>query len=233
MASVVISPTAALKITELMYNPTEGKAYEFIELKNTSAEPLKLKGVTLSGVRFEFDKQTLAPWASGLLISNDDPEAFMEKHPNANILGSYGGSLSNNGEEIRLIDPDGQVVYTVDYSAERPWPSAADGGGSSLELVSHLASERNPTNWRASFLTGGTPGDVLFTEIERTEGDRLSIQFLGLPGNSYTLHSRPALVTGEWSQMETNEFVTEMKVVEFIVTPGLGAEQRFYRVSSP
>ena len=233
MASVVISPTAALKITELMYNPTEGKAYEFIELKNTSAEPLKLKGVTLSGVRFEFDKQTLAPWASGLLISNDDPEAFMEKHPNANILGSYGGSLSNNGEEIRLIDPDGQVVYAVDYSAERPWPSAADGGGSSLELVSHLASERNPTNWRASFLTGGTPGDVLFTEIERTEGDRLSIQFLGLPGNSYTLHSRPALVTGEWSQMETNEFVTEMKVVEFVVTPGLGAEQRFYRVSSP
>ena len=35
-ASVTISDTAALQITELMYNPVEGKAMEYIELKNAS-----------------------------------------------------------------------------------------------------------------------------------------------------------------------------------------------------
>ncbi|MDP6687830.1 MAG: CotH kinase family protein [Acidobacteriota bacterium] len=232
-ASVVISPAAALKITELMYNPIDGKVFEFIELKNTAAVPLNLAGVSLSGVQFTFDDQTLAPWESGLLIPNDDPAAFLLKHPDAPLLGTYGGSLSNSGEEISLLDPDGQVVYTVNYSTEDPWPSAADGGGSSLELLSGRISERDPGNWRASLVTGGTPGDILFTEINRTDDGRVAIQFLALPGNSYSLHSSDDVASGDWKKLEVNEFVTDTKVVKFVVSPEEGSRQRFYRVSSP
>jgi len=232
-ASIVISPTAALRITELMYNPADGKVFEFIELKNTGNVPLDLSGVSLSGVQFTFDEQTLAPWESGLLIPNDDPAAFLVKHPDAPVLGTYGGSLSNSGEEIRLLDPDGQVVYAVNYSTEDPWPSDADGGGSSLELVSGSVSERDPANWQASHLPGGTPGDILFTEITRTGDGRVAIRFLGLPGNAYSLHARDDLGSGKWQRLELNEFVTEAKIVEFIVSPGEGSGQQFYRVSSP
>ncbi|MDP6752151.1 MAG: CotH kinase family protein [Verrucomicrobiota bacterium] len=233
-ASIVISPTAALKITELMYNPADGKVFEFIELKNTGNFPLELSGVSLSGVQFTFDEQTLAPWESGLLIPNDDPAAFLVKHPNAPVLGTYGGSLSNSGEEIRLLDPDDQVLYMVNYSRESPWPSAADGGGSSLELVSAHTSERDPANWRASLVTGGTPGDILFTEIRRNSaGNRVVIQFLGLPGNAYSLHSSDDVASGDWKKLEVNEFVTDTKVVKFVVSPEEGSRQRFYRVSSP
>ena len=232
-ASIVISPTAALKITELMYNPADGKVFEFIELKNSGNLPLELSGVSLSGVQFTFDEQTLAPWESGLLIPNDNPGAFLLKHPDAPVLGTYGGSLSNSGEEIRLLDPDGQIVYAVNYSTERPWPSAADGGGSSLELVSGHASERDPANWRASLVPGGTPGDILFTEVSRTSDGLVSIRFLGLPGNTYSLHGSSDLGLGKWQKLEANEFVTEPKVVEFIVSPVNGDGQQFYRVSSP
>ena len=233
-ASIVISPSAALKVTELMYNPTDGKTFEFIELKNISGAPLDLAGVSFSGVRFTFDEGTLAPWESGVLIPNDDPAAFIAKYPDAPILGTYGGSLSNSGEELRLLDPDGQIVFSVNYSADSPWPSKADGVGSSLELVSQLASERDPSNWRASLVPGGTPGDILFlsTKLSLT-GGRMAIRFLALPGNTYSLHTSDDLASGKWRKLEANEFVTKMKVVEFVVSPGDGEGQQFYRVSSP
>ncbi|MBT7912258.1 MAG: lamin tail domain-containing protein, partial [Verrucomicrobia bacterium] len=233
-ASIVISPSAALKVTELMFNPTDGKTFEFIELKNISDAPLDLAGVSFSGVRFTFDKRTLAPWESGVLIPNDDPAAFIAKYPNAPILGSYGGSLSNSGEELRLLDPNGQIVFSVNYSADSPWPSEADGNGASLELVSQLVSERDPSNWRASLVPGGTPGDILFlsTQLSLT-GGRMAIRFLGLPGNTYSLHTRDDLGSGKWRKLEVNEFVTEMKVVEFVVSPDNGVGQQFYRVSTP
>lgn len=233
-ASIVISPSAALKVTELMFNPTDGKTFEFIELKNISDAPLDLAGVSFSGVRFTFDERTLAPWESGVLIPNDDPAAFIAKYPNAPILGSYGGSLSNSGEELRLLDPNGQIVFSVNYSADSPWPSEADGNGASLELVSQLVSERDPSNWRASLVPGGTPGDILFlsTQLSLT-GGRMAIRFLGLPGNTYSLHTRDDLGSGKWRKLEINEFVTEMKVVEFVVSPDNGVGQQFYRVSTP
>ena len=233
-ASIVITPSAALKITELMYNPADGKTFEFIELKNVSGASLSLAGVSLSGVRFTFDDGTLAPWESGVLIPNDDPSAFIAKYPDAPILGTYGGSLSNSGEELRLLDPDGQIIFSVNYSPDSPWPSEADGGGSSLEFVSQLASERDPSNWRASLVSGGTPGDILFlsTQLSLT-GGRMAIRFLGLPGNTYSLHTSDDLGSGKWRKLEVNEFVTEMKVVEFVVSPDNGEGQQFYRVSTP
>ena len=232
-ASIVISPMATLKITELMYNPIDGKVFEFIELKNTGSVPLELAGVSLSGVQFIFDEQRLDPWKSGLLIPNDDPAAFFLKHPDAPVLGTYGGSLSNSGEELRLLDPDGQVVCAVNYSTESPWPSAADGGGSSLELISSHASERDSTNWRASLVPGGTPGDILFTEVSRTEDGHVAIRFLALPGNTYSLHASDDLGTGKWQRLEVNEFVRETKIVEFLVSPEGNNLHQFYRVSSP
>jgi hypothetical protein len=58
-------------------------------------------------------------------------------------------------------------------------------------------------------------------------------RFLGLPGNTYSLHTRDDLGSGKWRKLEINEFVTEMKVVEFVVSPDNGEGQQFYRVSTP
>ena len=233
-ASIVISPSAALKVTELMYNPADGKTFEFIELKNVSGAPLDLAGVSFSGVKFAFDTGTLAPWESGVLIPNDDPAAFVAKYPDAPILGTYGGSLSNTGEELRLLDTNAQIVFSVNYSADSPWPSEADGNGASLELVSQLASERDTANWRASLVPGGTPGDILFLSAQLSlTGGRMAIRFLGLPGNTYSLHTSDELGSGKWRKLEVNEFVTKMKVVEFVVSPDNGEGQQFYRVSTP
>ena len=125
------------------------------------------------------------------------------------------------------------MVFSVNYSADSPWPSEADGVGSSLELVSQLANEGDPANWRASLVPGGTPGDILFlsTELSLT-GGRMAIRFLGLPGNTYSLHTSGNLASGKWRKLQANEFVTKTKVVEFVVSPNGGEGQQFYRVST-
>ena len=61
----------------------------------------------------------------------------------------------------------------------------------------------------------------------------MAIRFLALPGNSYSLHTSDDLGSGKWRKLEANEFVTETKVVEFIVSPKDGDGQQFYRVSNP
>ena len=231
IASVTISDTAALQITELMYNPAEGKAMEYVEIKNTSGSPVPLSGVSLTGVNFTFSDGILAPWRSGVIISNDDPIAFSQKHPNANILGTFGGALSNGGEEVTLLDPDGQRISSVRYSSDAPWPEEADGHGSSLERVSLFNPAQDPSNWRASLVPGGTPGDVLLTEIARTGDGRISVKFLALPGNSYSLHATDDLGNRHWEKLENNAFVTEQKVVEFLIWPDTG--HQFYRIASP
>ena len=83
-------------------------------------------------------------------------------------------------------------------------------------------------------MPGGTPGDILFlsTELSLT-GGRLAIRFLALPGNTYSLHTSDDLGSGKWRKLEVNEFVTETKVVEFVVSPDDGEGQQFYRVSTP
>ena len=38
------------------------------------------------------------------------------------------------------------------------WPTAADGGGRSLEIIDVNGSPDEPANWQASTVLGGTPG---------------------------------------------------------------------------
>ena len=230
-ASITVSDAAALKITEIMYKPLESKAMEFIELKNASGSDLELAGVSFSGVNFSFTSGELKPWKSGVLISNDNPSLFSKKHPNVDILGTFGGALSNNGEEINLYDPKGQVLSTIAYNNDNPWPDNTNGSGFSIERISIAESANDPNNWRSSILQGGTPGDILETEITKTSDGRISIKFLAYPGNTYSLHATDNIGDGVWTKLENNEFVTKQKVVEFIIWPN--AENQFYRVSNP
>ena len=230
-ASITVSDAAPLKITEIMYKPLESKAMEFIELKNASGSDLELAGVSFSGVNFSFISGELKPWKSGVLISNDNPSLFSKKHPNVDILGTFGGALSNNGEEINLYDPKGQVLSTIAYNNDNPWPDDTNGSGFSIERISITESANDPNNWRSSILPGGTPGDTLETEITKTSDGRISIKFLAHPGNTYSLHATDNIGDGVWTKLENNEFVTKQKVVEFIIWPN--AENQFYRVSNP
>lgn len=144
-----------LRITEIMYNPVGGDAYEFVEVQNVGALPLNLAGFSFQGLTFTFPASTtLPPGAVLVLANNANPTLFATRYPSVSVFGYYSGSLANGGERIALLDGNLQTIVAVHYDDENGWPATADGGGASLEIIDPRGDPNAPANWRAS----GTPG---------------------------------------------------------------------------
>jgi hypothetical protein len=147
-------------ITELMYQPIGGSAFEFIELKNFGSAPVDLSGWHFSGITFMFSQGTmLQPGQTVLLASNNDPEAFALRYPAARVHGYFRGNLANRGETIVLRNAQGRAIRSVTYSNLPPWPLEAAQNGHSLELISRWADPNAPSSWIASAQPGGSPGE--------------------------------------------------------------------------
>jgi hypothetical protein len=148
-----------LRITEIMYNPPGGSAYEFIELHNPSSRPIDLGHFSFQGIIWEFPGDaTLRPQQRIILSSNDDPQSFAQRYPGVGSYGTFGGSLSNGGERLALVDAFGNNIISVRYNDRAGWPRSADGGGYSLVLRDIDGDLNDPTSWGASPQVHGSPG---------------------------------------------------------------------------
>jgi hypothetical protein len=145
-----------LVISEIMYHPSETAELEYIELRNTSAtSSLLLDGLSFTaGVTFAFPEGiSLSPGDSILVVQNRTD--FEAKYGTAiPIAGEYSGALNNAGETLTLSLGPNQPLRTVPYDDAPPWPTAPDGGGSSLVLIKPHSNpdHADPANWRS-----GTP----------------------------------------------------------------------------
>jgi hypothetical protein len=147
-----------IRITEIMYNPIGGDAYEYIELQNIGVTTVDLSGYSFQGITYIFPNgTTLAPGAVMVLASSVNPAAFATRYPGVVVAGYYGDKLSNGGERIALLDQNGNTVISVDYQNSGGWPIAANGLGSALEIINPNGDPDDPANWRAS---GGSPGVI-------------------------------------------------------------------------
>jgi hypothetical protein len=224
-----IPATAAnLRISEIHFNPgianetevaagfTDNDDFEFIELVNISSSRIDLTNVQLQqivangqieGVKFDFASgqvRQLEPGRQVLVVENLD--AFRLRYGNnLPLAGAWEGALSNGGETVSL-GSDGTLFQRVAYSGA--WYAAADGDGSSLEIVqaasNDLESWNRSTSWRASPRYGGSPGFdgvVLPGDTDgngRFDANDLARAFAageyedGIPGNS-------TFAEGDWN----------------------------------
>jgi len=158
-------PQRYLRITELMYHPAHGGAYneeeyEYIELTNIGTEALSLDGAKISdGVIFAFGEgATIPPGEYRLLVKNE--VAFESLYPGLSslILGHYTGSLDNGGETIDLEDATNSTILQFRYN---DWFHITDGGGFSLTIKNPNGNHDDwdrKSGWRTSALAGGSPG---------------------------------------------------------------------------
>jgi hypothetical protein len=150
-----------IRITELMYNPIGGDAYEFLELQNIGSAPVDLSGFSFQGIAYVVpDGTILAAGGVMVLASGSNPAAFAARYPGVLVSGYYGGALANGGERITLLDQNGNTVISVDYKNSGGWPPAANGGGYSLEIINPNGDPDDPANWTASATVNGSPGLV-------------------------------------------------------------------------
>ncbi len=149
-----------LRVTEIMYNPIGGDAYEFIELRHCGSTPLDVSGWSFGGISFTFSAGTiLAPGQILVLANSLDPAAFALRYPGVSVFGYFARRLNNGGERLALSDAAGKIMLAVDYGNSGGWVKTADGQGYSLELIDPFGDPNAASNW-GSTAYNGTPGTV-------------------------------------------------------------------------
>ena len=123
---------------------------EWIELFNRSEQVVDLSGWRLdNAVKFRFPPGTLLQPNEFVVIAKNESET-KANHPDARVVGSFSGSLANDNELILLRDELKNVVDKVHYFDGGRWPSAADGGGASIELIDAWSDNNVGEAWMAS-----------------------------------------------------------------------------------
>ncbi len=142
---------ATVVINEIHYKPADKTvAEEFVELYNAGAEAVDCSGWFFSdGIGFTFPEGTVVMPGEYLVVA-ESPAELAKSLKYAGALGPYAGRLENDGETICLRDRTGAVVDMVDYKCGFPWPIAAGGDGSSLELLNPALENDVGGAWRAS-----------------------------------------------------------------------------------
>ena len=173
----------AIVINEIMFHPyhepevPENYSLEFVELYNQGTDSVDLQGWQfVDGIEFSLPPVFLNP--GDYLIIAADSAAFREVYPEVtNVVGDWEGRLSNQGEDIELIDAGGVLIDRVKY-ADRgdwavrelgpidhehrgwQWSKESDGGGKSLELINCELSNDYGQNWGAALINGGKSWEV-------------------------------------------------------------------------
>lgn len=150
-----------LRITEIMYNPSEGSDFEFIELKNVGEQTLDLTGVRLSrGVSFTFPKTMLDPEAYIVVVA--DVGSFQSTYgSDVYVAGEYEGKLDNGGEAILIQLPEPTEAAILRFEYDDSWVPQTDGQGYSLVIRDPYAPASTwswPSNWVRSPRLNGSPG---------------------------------------------------------------------------
>ncbi len=138
-------------INEIMYKPpdTQGKG-EYVELFNRGTKTVNLGDWVLTGgIDFTFPPNTRLR-AGGYIVVAADAGLIRSFHGAINVLGNFSGKLSNEGDQLRLLDEKGNLADEVDYKPGGDWPELAAGRGSSLELLHPDMDNRLSSAWAAS-----------------------------------------------------------------------------------
>ncbi|MBJ11452.1 MAG: hypothetical protein CMG62_00005, partial [Candidatus Marinimicrobia bacterium] len=250
--------TAQVVISEIHYNPssTQGSDidWEFIELLNTGTEDIDLSGfgflssnpVNLSltnSSTFDgtiFSEGTVIQAGGYILLTRYVDGGYLDYNPydsngdgfldgsDALVIEWESGSLSNGGEDIQLVDADGNLIDFVDYedgvNDYGDWGTSHDGGGSSLELIDPSSDNSLAENWQSSWTFGGTPGAAASVEPTPTVTTIYDIQ------SDTTWPSGASLWEGEY--VETSGIVTAIDRIgtpsNFVIQDGSGGWSGIY-----
>jgi hypothetical protein len=162
-----------LRITELNVRPAapslgeiaagfeRADDFSYVELVNTSMQPLDLRGARLTqGIVFDLSDAATTQLLPGqrIVVAEDAAALRFRYGDEILVAGSWTGNLDADGEAITLVDHRGAVIHQFVYDTAAPWPTLAGGNGASLEVIDTSGDYSSPANWTVS-RPGGTPGE--------------------------------------------------------------------------
>jgi hypothetical protein len=206
--------TPPLVISKINYHPLvqedqDSSDYEFIEIINNSRSSVNLTGIYFGGLglTYQFSPGATISGNKSIYLANKS-ETFKERY-GFEPFGEFSRSLSNDGEDLVLLDAYGNIIDEVTYNDALPWPKEADGEGALLQLSglgldNSLASSWTAINDIAGNLStnsvqidpyvtlGPNPVSDLFT-LEISSGEISNVKLFSLDGKlvrSYAFNQR-------------------------------------------
>lgn len=169
-ATIVVNAPLELPIGRVVFNEIMFHAAvpdaEYVELYNRSTNTtFDLSGWRVNGLDYTFPPGSyLAPRSYLVLAKNRS--VFASTYGGAGALfDEFGGDLQLDGETLTLIQPgdtptEDVVIDKVRYEGTLPWPAAADGTGSSYQLIDLTQDNSRAGNWTARYVPAVYQGGV-------------------------------------------------------------------------
>ena len=163
-----------LRITEILFAPappTESELeidssltaedFEFVELTNTGSTPLDISGASfVEGISLSFPPQTILEAGQHILVVANLAAFNLRYDAGLPVAGEYTGKLSNDGEQLQILDIMGENI--LEFSYNDAWYDATDEAGHSLvarnPATTPITDFDGPANWGVSLDQGGDPG---------------------------------------------------------------------------
>lgn len=150
-----------LRISEVMYQPANGNAPEYIELQNIGTTTLDLSGVRLDGgVSFTFPLGVQLTAGQYIVIAEDTNQFLATYGNGAALAGQYSGSLNDAGDSIVLKFAEPLETAILNFEYDPAWYPTTAGQGRALEPVDPAQDFRlwsEASSWKAG-APNGTPG---------------------------------------------------------------------------
>jgi hypothetical protein len=144
----------ALVISKINYNPLvdddqDSSDFEFIEITNNGSSEIDLTGIYFGGlgITYQFPQDVTVSSNGKIYLSNNN-DSFNSRY-GFDSFDEFSRSLSNDGEDITLLDAYGNIIDTVTYNDVLPWPEEADGEGSFLSLIGLDLDNSLASSWVA------------------------------------------------------------------------------------
>ena len=159
---IASTQTSEVVINEIHYNAANTQdSDDWVELHNPNDYAVDMSYWFFS----DSDDEHRYYFSPGSILAEGDfrvlvrnPVDFAAVYPTVSVAeGPIGFGFAGSGELLRLFNAEGQLIDSVRYDDQSPWPTAADGQGASLALVNPYLNNAEARFWSAS-ANGGTPG---------------------------------------------------------------------------
>lgn len=206
-----------LVINEINYSSAaDFDTEDWIEIYNNTSIPFDLSNWVIKDS--DDSHEYIIP--SGVQIPSDDyliicrdTAAFNILFPDVNkVVGDLGFGLSSTGDIVRLFDNSGNVIDSVQFDDEYPWPTEPNGNGPTLSLKNPNFDNSSSESWAAS--SGhGTPGEKNDVYVTSLDEQHLEIPDQYFLSNNYPNPFNPTTFINY--QIPEKQFV-EIKVFDVL-----------------
>ena len=161
---IINSDNSKIVISEINYNSSpDFDTEDWIEFYNQETYPVDISSWFFMDSQndnvFTFPEGTIIAPKDYLVLCNSKLQ-FSSLFPSiTNCIGDFQFGLSGSGELLRLYHKHNNLIDSVVYDDNLPWPPEADGNGPTLELINPEFDNSLPESWVASSAYG-TPGKI-------------------------------------------------------------------------